>query len=155
MKRTLLLPLVAVLSLLAAGCDDDGTGVDRATLDDLQGNFTATRLEFRSSANPTERVDLISEDGRLSLQIDREGRFFETFFNPRTGVTETRSGTAEVQGRSLLLSDEGAAGPRVFEFTRTETGLTLRRSNDRFDFNDDAVLDPASFEADLRRSPSS
>lgn len=155
MRRILWIPLVALLSLAGVACDDDATGVERATLDDVTGSFNATRFEFRGSADPNQRVDLISEGGRFALQIDRDGRFFETSFNPRTGVTETRTGTAEVQGENLLLRDEGATQPRIFVLRRSADGFQLSRSNDRFDFNDDSVLDQASFEADLRRTATS
>jgi hypothetical protein len=153
MKRILTIPLMVLVSLFALGCEDDSTGLDRFGLEDFEGTSEATRIQFINNADPSQRVDLISEGGNLSLRIDREGRFVETSFNPRTGVTETRTGTAEVQGGNLVLNDDAGGEPRVFSLTRSRDNLfTLSRTNDRFDFDNDGELEPATFEVDLLRT---
>lgn len=153
MRQLLTLSLALLMSAFLSACDNDPTGAERFTLDELSGSLDATRLQFTSNADPNQRVDLVSEGGRLSLQIDREGRFFETFFNPRTGVTETRTGTAQLRGSELVLQDDGAATPRIFVLRRNDSdSFRLTRTNDRFDFGTGS-LQPATFEADLRRRP--
>jgi hypothetical protein len=152
MRRLLTLSLVILTSVLTVGCDDDVTGVDRFGLDEFEGGLNATRFEFINNANPDQSVELISEGGSFSLQIDPQGRFFETSFNPRTGVTETRTGTAQVRGSDLVLDGDAEGDTRVFAITRSRNGFTLSRANDRFDFDNDGVLDSATFETDLRRT---
>jgi hypothetical protein len=154
MRTLLKLPVMILMSLLTLGCDDDGTGVDFG-LEEFEGTSEATRFEFINNADPSQRVDLVSEGGNFSLRIDEQGRFLETSFDPRSGVTETRTGTVELRGSDLVFTDDAGGTPRIFAVERSRNGFILSRTNDRFDFDNDGELEPATFEAELQTTTGS
>ena len=145
--RTLVAPLLAVT--VVAGCGDSNGPGTEATINALAGTWNATSLVFTNNANSSETFDLIADGGSFSITFTAAGGFSgsSTF----EGDTDTFSGTFEVQGSNLIISETGESGPETIAFTRSGNTLTLTL-DDEFDFDDDGFDEPATLVIVLQRS---
>lgn len=144
MRRFAVLPALIVATALTAACDDDDV---TSPEDDLVGDFTATEAVFTSNDDPNTRFDVTDEDGTLELDL-REDRTFESRLDLPGRDRVVRTGTFDVQGQNLLLTENGTT--RSVAFQRTGTGLTINDPGDRFDFGTGAGLGPATLDATFR-----
>ena len=145
--RTLVAPLLAVT--VVAGCGDSNGPGTEATINALAGTWNATSLVFTNNANSSETFDLIADGGSFSITFTAAGGFSgsSTF----EGDTDTFSGTFEVQGSNLIISETGESGPETIAFTLSGNTLTLTL-DDEFDFDDDGFDEPATLTITLQRA---
>lgn len=144
--------LLAVPVLLASCGTDDLVGV-RPDL--LEGDWSATAIEFVNRANPTEVVDLIEQGaaGELTLDADHTFRFavMQTGLDPEVFTGEWHvSGS---KGESVIFSMEMQGEPVSWAFAAKLAGanLTLDGASTSYDFNGDGTVDPATLNLAFRR----
>ena len=138
------LTTAALALILVSGCGD-ATGV---TLDELAGTWTMTSMVFTSTEDPTQSVDVQPFGAGLVLTLAADGTFEAAMTFPGEPVDED-TGTYDVTGTILTLSDSGEGTPDAFELTRSGDTMTLT-IDDEFDFVED-VNEPATLVITLTR----
>ena len=122
--------LTAFLATVAAGCSDDGTGLDVV---DLEGTWLATVYEYTDNANAENVVDVIQRDGAsFTMTVDAAGTA-STIFDDGVGGTSSDSGTLNAEGDLLTLAGD------PFTAQRSGDTLTLEYADDSFDFGEGSV----------------
>ena len=120
---------ISALALILMSACTEATGVEPV---DLAGTWTAASLEFTSVEHPELTADLVDEGANLSLLLDAEGGFTLTFTFPQA-EDEVDTGTYEVEGSSLTLSDSIELTGDVYDVSRNGDTMTLTIA-DVFDF---------------------
>jgi hypothetical protein len=134
--------LLALTTPLLIGCGD-ATGIQPV---DLAGSWVASEYRFTNPANTAQTVDLVAVGGSLSLMIMADGNYTVTIQEPGN-VPETRSGTVEVRGDTLTISESGQGSPTDYLAQRSGDTLTMTTSDEEFDFDQDGTDEPADVRA--------
>jgi hypothetical protein len=141
---------LGVLLVLAAGCNGE-TGISSPALGRARvaGEFDARAALLTAAQDPGMRVDVISQDGQFRFDLG-DGRFSSQLVVPgRADVV--RSGTAEIRGDRLVLTDVGTTVSRSIPFTFDAGVLRLTDPTFAFDFNNVGLTLPAVLTAELVR----
>lgn len=147
MTRRNLLKVVPVL-LVAAACDD-GTGPSPA---ELEGTWTATRIEFVMAANAATRVDIVPLGGSATLVLSAGKTFQFTIINPgEAPFTASGTWSASVDVLTLTFST-GLQGTMEFDMSLNGNALTLSGGGSEYDFDDDGETEDARLNLGLTRS---
>ena len=129
-KRTAM--AVAFALLLGTGCSGDEVGPGEWTLEDLQGTWTITRLEYTADPPDDEVFDLIDEGQSATIVVDGNGNYT---------LTQTVQGLPPVvvtgvfsidESGNVVDSNEGG----IADITRDGDTITLRDESVTFDFDD-------------------
>ena len=109
MKLVRALAVGAVAATFAVGCsDNDGTGSNGVTVEDLVGTWTATKLEFTNQANTDQHFDIISGAlGSLTITVTSNGSFSGTFAQcglPSLCPEQDAAGTIALSGNTGTLT---------------------------------------------------
>jgi hypothetical protein len=124
---------VAVALLLGTGCSGDEVGPGEWTLEDLQGTWTITRLEYTADPPEDDVFDLIEEGQTATIVVDGNGNYT---------LTQTVQGLPPVVVTGVFSIDENGnvvdsneAG--IADITRDGDTITLRDESVTFDFDND------------------
>lgn len=136
LKRTGRASALAVASALLLGtaaCGSDSVGPGEWTLEDLQGTWTITRLEYTADPPDDEVFDLIDEGQAATIVVDGNGNYT---------LTQTVQGLPPVVVTGVFSIDENGnvvdsneAG--IADITRDGDTITLRDESVTFDFDND------------------
>ncbi len=130
--------LLALMTPVLIGCGD-ATGLDPV---ELAGTWSALEYRFTNPANTSQTVELIALGGSLSIVIRADSTYTATIQEPGD-APETRSGTVEIQGDTLTISESGQGSPTPYMARRSGDTLTMTTSDEDFDFDQDGTDDPA------------
>ncbi|MEN8145558.1 MAG: hypothetical protein ABFS14_11470 [Gemmatimonadota bacterium] len=123
MKATRVTALLT--AVLAFGACGDSTGLD---VEDLEGSWVASVIEYTDNANSANVVDIVQRDGAsFTLDVDANGNA-STVFSDGLGSTDSDSGTLNSTSTTLTL------GGNPINAVRDGDVLTLTDPNDSFDF---------------------
>lgn len=152
--------MVSIASLLVLGCsndDDDGNGGDfdfplegdNLSMEDIAGNWTATFAEFQLISDSSSTIEIVSEGGEVTLNIQENGRFTSRITFPGEPA-EQFSGQLGFSGSQLvLLDDEDDPGDEAFlSITLTPEDVLLVSGILEFDFEGTGSFEATS--VDLR-----
>lgn len=151
-RFSLLLPLLPCFAVLLGACDDDGTGPEDVTLDDLAGAWEILSFEFRSVSDPSQSLDLIDDlEGTGTLTIEAAGAFSLELMLP--GVpAEASMGELRIENGRLTVIDASDPDPIAFDIDLQGSTLTLvADEGGEFDLDEDGEDEPAIVTLVLRR----
>lgn len=142
------------LTVLASGCggggDDGGPGpVSASTQSGLLGTWTATRAEHVSRANPTLRVEVISQGTTMVLALAATTCTL-TITDPGEGPVVT-TGTWSASIDVLTLKPAGRSFSIEFDVTLNGNTLTLAGGSVEYDIDGDDVGEETTLNATLAR----
>ena len=131
--RAVALAVVSALLLGTAACGSDSVGPGEWTLEDLQGTWTITRLEYSADPPEDETFDLIDVGQTATIVVDGNGNYT---------LTQTVQGLPPVVVTGVFSIDENGnvvdsneAG--IADITRDGDTITLRDESVTFDFDND------------------
>jgi hypothetical protein len=163
MRRLLLIPLLVALSLSACSDDDDNdgsTGPDLITIEDLAGTWAATLFRAVSLDDPAIAFELIAAGGSMDVIVQSTGAFTGEIEvpDPDTGqlLTIPIGGSFTLESQTEIYADFAVEIPPFLEdgtveFEYDGNTLALHQEVTTFDFDNDGVDDPATFDATLVR----
>ncbi len=137
--------LVALLIVSAAGCDDDGAGVDP---DHLEGVWTALEMVAVNVADTSETEDITALGGTMVVTIEPGGLISVAF--SVAGVGDAESGTYLLDGDEIemILDGDPVSGTWALD------GNLLTMSLDQgveWDFGGDGIDVPARLDLEFVR----
>ena len=140
--------LGSVVALAAlAGCsssDSNDVGIM-----DLVGNYTATKLEFVSVADPSDKFEAIAAGITVDLVITSGGDFTTTIHSPGD-PDDVTTGTVVLDGNKITLD---SSDPTSGTFTLNGNTLTVHiTTGAEFDFDNNGTDDPATVNAVFLRT---
>lgn len=142
-RSRLLLPILALLftAALLGGCDQLLNDDEEEGISDLVGAWIAQSMTFTNVSNPAQSVDIVDAGGSFTLDIQDGGNLIVTQVWPGD-APESFGGTWTADDDSLFVDD----GEGVFGMAYTLSGdvLTIERSGESFDFDDDGTDEAAS-----------
>ena len=131
--RAAALAVASARLLGTAACGSDSVGPGEWTLEDLQGTWTITRLEYSADPPEDETFDLIDEGQTATIVVDGNGNYT---------LTQTVQGLPPVVVTGVFSIDENGnvvdsneAG--IADITRDGDTITLRDESVTFDFDND------------------
>ena len=160
-------PLISMLTVVLSvgivfiGCgDDDGTEPEQITLADLAGYWEAQSYEVTSNAASEISFDLVTLGGAFTIDADDTGDFSGT-----AEIPEAMGGplTLPFQGTFELVTQDSMRvtfDPEIPPFLTNFTGwfelsgntMHMLDENTSFDFDQDGVEEPATFDGVMVRS---
>ncbi|HEX6644732.1 MAG TPA: hypothetical protein VF037_08640 [Gemmatimonadales bacterium] len=143
MRNPTLAALALSLAIGVAACGDDEVGPGEWTIDDLQGTWTITQLEYTADDDPEETFDVIDEGTTGTIVINGNGNYTLTLRAPGP-ITSTTTGTFTIDEEGNVV-DSNEAG--TLNITRSGDTITIRDESVTFDFDDDP--ETADEQADL------
>ncbi len=158
MKSQITILLSTAIFAILTACGDDeefsltGTFI---SMDDIAGNWTATKAVFSNAATgPGMQVDVVEEGGSVTLQIQNSGEF-STTVSPVGQSPETSTGRMGFDEDLLIISFDDE--PDEFEFfgiTHNEPNLTIQGGTifEGFDFDNDGISEDVNIEFELVRN---
>ncbi len=156
MKSAVLSGMMLALVLGACSSNNDVTGSETKTCNNLSGTFTATAFTATGTSNAALTNNFLSNGGAFTLAFNDGG--FNSSFIPATGMAaDTVSGTVTASGNTITLGSNplfvGApSGAQVFTCTVSGNTLTLTNTNTLFLFPGDSIARPAQFNLTLTHS---
>ena len=140
--------LAAAFAVLAGACGDGGTGPDE---EELTGTWRATKMEYVSVANSSQKVDVVALGATVTLVLDSDGTYTLTTAVPGQGQ-EILSGTWSASTDVLTCQWSGQySGEMQFEMSLSGDTLTLSGAHTDFDINGDDVDEEARLNMVLAR----
>lgn len=130
---------VAALAAGLAACGGD----DEPTLENLSGQWSATRMEFTGVDNPADQVDVIALGATFDLNLNDSGGFAGTLTFPGE-APETITGTWSYTSDTLTLQEDDEPFALVFDMDLGNDTMTLSGADVEFDVDDDGVDEPAT-----------
>ena len=103
--------LLSLCFLLCIGCSEDEGEFDfplegsNLSMADIAGSWTAIFAEFQLLSDPNNNVEIVSQGGSMTLNIQNNGRFTSTI-NVPGGSSEQFSGQLGFSGSQLVLLDD-------------------------------------------------
>jgi len=139
----------AVFTVLVAGlvsCSSDSNDVG---IMDLAGNYTATKLEFVSVADPSDKFEAIAAGITVDLVITSGGDYTITVHSPGD-PDDVTTGTVVLDGNKITLDN---SDPTSGTFTLDGNKFTLHiTTGAEFDFDNNGTDDPATVNAVFLRT---
>ena len=131
--RAVALAVVSALLLGTAACGSDSVGPGEWTLEDLQGTWTITRLEYSADPPEDETFDLIDEGQTATIVVDGNGNYTLTqTVQGLPPVVVTGDFSIDENGNVVDSNEAGIA-----DITRDGDTITLRDESVTFDFDND------------------
>lgn len=130
---------------VALACGGPGAGPD------LAGTWTASRVEFVSTASSPTRVEIVAMGGRVTLALAADRTYTLTTEIPGEPA-ETERGTWDSSSDVLTLRESGTAGDMQFDYTLSGNTLTASGADGEFDFDGDGAMEPAKLSIVAARS---
>lgn len=119
--------------------------------DPLQGNWSATRWQYRSMRDRELSIDVVCEQG-ASVTLSFGADFYVlTCDPPPPGHRTTEGGAFALNGEMLELHPHPAGPPKSVRWLLSQDTLTLRSEQTTCDFDDSRLNEPASLVAVLVR----
>lgn len=112
---------------------------------DFEGDWTASKFEFTNLANATETYDMIADGGEFDMTIAAGGTFSFSFVFPDQS-TENSTGTWEIFGDVLIITDDADSYISVMQYTTGTDTFTMFSNDDGYDFDEDGVTELALLE---------
>lgn len=138
--RNLARILLVVAAGLGVSCGGGGGGngspASPSTVNSLAGTWKATRAEFVSATNSSQRVEICAKGTALTLTIDAGGTYTQKITDPGQ-AGQTTSGTWNASKDVLTLKPNGMTGEIQFDMTLSGATLTLNGGHVLFDVNGD------------------
>jgi hypothetical protein len=128
MKEKVVFILVGLAILVAGGCKS-ATGPD---VQSLTGTWRATSAEYVSVANPSTKVDIITQGSTLILVLNAS-TYVLTITDPGASP-EITNGTWSKSIDTLTLTPTGGSSNSVFDLSLSGDQLTLTGGGAWFDF---------------------
>ena len=128
-----------LLAAAASACGDS-TGLDP---NDLAGTWVATVWDLTNPANASQSTDVLAAGGSMTIVFRSDGTFTSTILEPDDTVPDVDTGTDEVVGSVLTIAESGQGSPTPFQAVRDGSALTLRSSDEDYDWDNDGTDDPA------------
>jgi Lipocalin-like domain len=134
--------LILSASLLASCGGSSGSGgssgdtvtASPSTVSTLAGTWKATRAEFVSTTNSSQRVEIVSQGTVLTLTLDSSGTYTQKIVDPgQAGQTTTGTWTASKD--VLQLQPAGMTWTIQFDMTLNGNTLALNGGHVEFDVN--------------------
>ncbi len=145
-KITVLALGIFAVAGLACGGSDGASGPPP----NLTGTWQATKVEFTSTGNPSQKVDIIAQGVTVTLVLNAGGTYQETTKTP--GQTdEVTTGTWSASVNIFTMTETGLPFSWQFNLSLSGTTLTLSGADSQFDFNSDGIDDPAKLTVVLTR----
>ncbi|MBQ0734718.1 hypothetical protein [Aquimarina celericrescens] len=150
--------LSVLLAFISCGSDDDdeislvGANI---SISDISGSWTATSVLIGNLTPDSQplSVDVIDEGGSVTLTVQSNGRYTLTIKRP-TRADDVFTGPLGFEGEWLVIgydSDPEEYNYWFIELSTNGNNLTLRGES-TYDFNEDDVEDPASYNLELVRN---
>jgi hypothetical protein len=131
--------LVAGVAIAACG-GDGGSGPSPS---ELAGTYSLTRCEYVSTTG-LGTVDLIAGGGTGTLVLTTDSLFLNV--TPSSGTPVVLAATYEVRGIDLIrVTPAGASWYWAWDMTRSGNTLKLTGADAEYDFNHDALGEPAKW----------
>ena len=125
--------VASALLLGTAACGGDSVGPGEWTLEDLQGTWTITRLEYSADPPEDETFDLIDEGQTATIVVDGNGNYTLTQ-NVQGLPPVVITGVFSIDENGNVV-DSNEAG--IADITRDGDTITLRDESVTFDFDND------------------
>lgn len=133
MRNLKLSALLLAVGLGAAACGDDEVGPGEWTIEDLQGTWVITQLEYTADDDNDQTFDVIDEGTSGSIVINGNGNYTLTLSAPGP-ITNTTTGTFTIdESGNVVDSNEGG----TIRITRSGDTITIVDEDVTFDFDDD------------------
>lgn len=140
-----------MILLAFAGCSDSTDPGVQEDLAFLVGSWDAESFVVTNRADPTQSVDIVATGSSFLFSVEPSGRYQASL--TVLGATSTVFGRLELDGEQITIFQE-------FPTEDTQNGTLERLSQDRvrlsaetgFDFDQDGILDPSDFTAELVRT---
>jgi hypothetical protein len=132
MRNLKLSALLLALGIGAAACGDDEVGPGEWTIEDLQGTWVITQLEYTAD-DDDETFDVIDEGTTGSIVINGNGNYTLTLSAPGP-ITSTTTGTFTIDDDGNVV-DSNEAGN--IDIMRSGDTITIRDESVTFDFDED------------------
>lgn len=131
----------------ALGCGNSATAPNPAS---FEGNWTGTKLEYVSTANPATRTDLVANGATVTLNFDATHGY--TLTVKQSGQPdEVTIGTWSATSDVMTMTVNGMNGELQFDMRLTATTLTLTGANASYDVNDDGIMEEAKMNMSFSR----
>jgi len=138
--RVLLVVAAAVAASCGGGDDGNGSGngspTSPTTQNTLAGAWRATRAEFVSASNSSQRVEIVALGTTLTLTLDAAGSYTQRIVDPGQ-AGQTTTGTWSASSDTLTLKPTGMTWNIQFDMTLNGSTLTLSGGHVAFDLNAD------------------
>jgi hypothetical protein len=145
--HTLARALVILMVPVAAACGGSGGGSSNSvttspsTVATVAGTWKATRAEFVSLANSSQRVELVSQGTSLTLALDAGGTYTQKIVSQKVidpgQAGQTTTGTWTASQDVLQLQPAGMSWNIQFSMTLSGNTLALSGGHVAFDVNAD------------------
>ncbi|PRX57902.1 hypothetical protein [Flagellimonas meridianipacifica] len=114
--------IVTITSLFVLGCSNDDNGDefdyslegDNLSIADITGNWTATFAEFELLSDSNSTIELVSQGGNVTLNIQSNGRFTSTIGFPGEAAEQFSGQLGFFESLLVLLDDEDEPGDEAF-----------------------------------------
>jgi hypothetical protein len=148
-------PLAALVAAaaLGGGCGGSDSGFTSATQasETLVGTWRATRAEYTSRANSSQKVDVVARGSTVTLALEAAGTFNMTIVDPGQPGNVV-SGTWTASRDVLTIVRPGQSGQTEFEMNRSGSTLTLNGGHVLFDVNGDGTGEECVLDLTLVRA---
>jgi hypothetical protein len=140
-KLLRIVPVVATVLAACGGGDGGGSGgggtpASPSTVSSLAGSWKATRAEFVSASNSSQRVEVCAKGTTLALTLDPGGTYTQKITDPGQ-AGQTTTGTWSATKEVLSLKPAGMIWAVEFDFNLAGNTLTLNGGHVLFDVNGD------------------
>ena len=116
--------------------------VTPATSSDFEGDWVASQWELSDPYGVHSAYDMVGDGGSFSLTINSGGTFSFSMTFPGESV-ENGTGTWEIFGDLLLLTDNADGYISAMQYTVGTDMFTMFSNNDGWDFDEDGMDEPA------------
>ncbi len=144
-----------LLLALLISCSSDSTTPEANDASDFIGDWQITAFGMTEKANTNNQVDLFSVINNFNgnVQFSENGRY-EFRFGMDTTIFQQELGQYNIDGESLLLTEDGSSENTVitYAFSNNQRTLQLQDENSSFDFNGDSFDEPAIANITLSKS---
>jgi hypothetical protein len=142
--------LVAGILMGSVGaCGDKDTGPSK---DALAGTWVATKAEFVSVANPSQKFDLIAKGATVSLVLTSTQTFTLTITRPNESELKSMGNWSTSEDElDLIFSSGSMQGGMNFDVSLSGNTLTLMGADYQFDVDDNGTEEPVKFNLTMAR----
>jgi len=154
-RRALLIAGLVVLAAFSAcdsGEDEFSLEGDGISINDIAGNWTATRAFFsRAATGPALAVEIVALGGTATLMIQTNGRFTFTTTLPGEAPLVTTGQLGFDEDLLVVIYDDEPDDFEYFGIQSSPTTLSIQGLAG-YDFDNDGTEEEARLELDLVRS---
>jgi hypothetical protein len=133
MRSLKLTAVLLALGLGAAACGDDEVGPGEWTIDDLEGTWVITQLEYTADDDEDQTFDVIDEGTSGTITINGNGSYTLTLSAPGP-ITSTTTGSFTIDDNGNVVDSNESGNLNI---TRSGDTITIRDESVTFDFDED------------------